>query len=105
MSVATVRQLHAHFVALPGSEAAVTALVLDLADAVRAEPGCLQFEPYTRSDDPRSWIVVEAYRDEEAFVTHLSNPHTRSFNSQIEGHVVGGASTLVWLDARERRAI
>jgi quinol monooxygenase YgiN len=64
---------------------------------VRAEPGCLQFDPLTREDNPQHWVVFERYFDGAAFDAHISSDHSREFNRAIADHIVGGASSLVWL--------
>lgn len=96
---ATQRRLYAEFVALPGSELRVAELVGKLTPEVRAEPGCLQFDPFTREDDVRHWVVFELYSDAAAFDAHISSAHSRAFNAEIAEHIVGGASSLVWLAA------
>lgn len=99
------RRLYAEFVALPGSEPRVADLVETLTAAVRAEAGCLQFDPFTRVDNPRHWVVMEGYTDEEAFQAHLGSEHGRAFNAEIADHIAGGASSLVWLASPKFSAV
>lgn len=91
------RSLYAEFTARPGCEAALAALVRDLTDAVRAEPGCLRFEPFTRAENPRAYVVFERYRDEAAFQEHLASEHSRAFNAALPELIDGPGSTLAWL--------
>lgn len=93
--------LYAELEALPGSEKRVHELVSALIVAVRAEPGCLRFEAFTRADSPVSWVVFEHYVDEAAFRAHLASSHTVAFNAELAAHVAGGASSLTWLDPVE----
>ena len=91
------KHLIAEFTARGGSEARVAELVAGYAAEVRAESGCLAFDPFTREDDARRWVVIEAYRDEAAFQAHITSEHNRVFNAALAEHVEGGASSLFWL--------
>jgi|GEM_PF-357327 len=99
MSVATeggTVDLVAEFTALPGHEDEVEALLADLAVAVRGERGCLVFDSYAVAAPPpvaeaaaapavdgRRFVVVESYRDAEAFEAHLEQPHGAVFNAAL----------------------
>lgn len=89
--------LYAEFTAVPGAEARVAELVRGLTPQVRAEPGNLAFTPHTLTDDPRSWFVYEAYRDEEAFREHLAADYGAAFNAALTPLVEGGGSRLTFL--------
>jgi len=96
------KHLYAEFEAKPGSEAQVADLVAGYAGQVRAEAGCLAFDPFVRSDNPRHWVVFEAYVDDAAFRDHMETDHNRRFNREIAIHIEGGASSLVQLTAPHR---
>ena len=89
-------ELVAEFTALPGNEAEIEALLVELVAAVRAEPGCLVFDAFAVTDGPpvaelqddampagRRFVVVEAYRDAAAFAAHLAQPHGARFNAAL----------------------
>ena len=89
-------ELVAEFTALPGNEREVEQLLLGLTHDVRAEDGCLVFEPYvvaepppgagvvaTPASDGTRYVVVEAYRDADAFAAHLAAPHGAVFNAAL----------------------
>lgn len=89
-------ELIAEFTALPGREGEVERLLRDLTRDVRAEDGCLVFDPYvvtgppsgagvvaTPAPDGTRFVVVEAYRDERAFAAHLAAPHGAAFNAAL----------------------
>ena len=84
---------------------AVRQLMLDYADAVRAEPGNLLFAPATLADDPTAYWVYEEYADDDAFAAHLASAHCAAFNAAIARWVHGGASTLIDLDAVENLTV
>jgi quinol monooxygenase YgiN len=93
------KQLYAEFTAKRGSQAQVAELVAGYAEQVRAEPGCLAFDPFVRTDEPLHWVVFEAYVDDAAFQDHMATDHNRRFNGEIADHIEGGASSLVLLSA------
>ena len=89
-------ELVAEFTALPGREQQVEQLLLELPHAVRADAGCLVFDPYvvtgppsgagvvaTPAPDGTRYVVVEAYRDADAFAAHLAAPHGAVFNAAL----------------------
>ena len=89
--------LIAEFDVLAGSEDRVSQLMTALAEQVRAEPGNIAFEPYTRQDDPRHYIVYEIYRDQSAFDAHITADYGLEFNRELAGLVEGDGSVLTWL--------
>lgn len=93
--------LLARFTVDPAGADIVRHLVLDYATAVRAEPGSLLFAPATLSDDPHAYWVYEEYVDDDAFAAHLASAHCAAFNAALAPWVLGGASTLIDLDAVE----
>lgn len=90
--------LYAEFTAVAGHEHEVATLVAALTRDVRAEAGCVVFDPFTRADNPRAYVVFEVYRDAAAFEAHLGSLHCRRFNAALAGLVEGGVSTLERLD-------
>jgi len=93
--------LYAEFTVLPGNEARVREMMLELAGHVRAEPGNLAFVPYTRADNPRAWFVYEIYADDAAFQSHITAPYGATFNNELAGLIEGDGSELTWLESVE----
>jgi len=93
-----MKALYAEFTAVPGREHELAELVRQLTVDVRNEPGNVAFEPFTRADAPRSYIVFEIYRDDDAFEAHLASAHSRAFNARLSTLIEGTASTLKGLD-------
>lgn len=94
-----MKHLYAEFTARPGAQQQVAGLVAAYADQVRAETGCLAFDPFVRTEDKRRWVVFEAYVDDAAFGAHMTTEHNRRFNAEIVQHIEGGTPSLVWLTA------
>lgn len=49
----------------------------DFTEAVNAEPGCLWFFWSRALKDPNTYVLVEAFRDDEAGVAHVQAEHTQ----------------------------
>lgn len=69
--------LVARWVAKEGEEARVRELLEELASASRAEPGCVTYQPCSDRDDPRRFLIFEAYQDEAALGAHSESEHFR----------------------------
>lgn len=47
----------------------------DFTVATRAEPGCLWFEWSRSVDDPNTYVLVEAFADNDAGAAHVQSEH------------------------------
>jgi quinol monooxygenase YgiN len=47
------------------------------------EPGCLLYSLLKSRTNPRSYVVQEQYRDEEALSAHESSPHGKVYFPKI----------------------
>lgn len=94
----SARHLYAEFQAVPGAGDAVASLVAGYRRDVAAEPGNLRFDAHRLQDDHDRFFVYEEYRDEAAFAAHLASPANAVFNAALAPLVIGGGSTLTWLD-------
>jgi len=56
-------------------------------DATRAEPGCLWFDWSRSLDDPAEYVLVEAFRDEEAAVAHVTSRHFADAQRDLPPHL------------------
>jgi quinol monooxygenase YgiN len=50
-------------------------ITADFTRATRAEPGCLWFDWSRGLDDPNEYVLVEAFRDDEAGGAHVQSDH------------------------------
>ena len=85
--------LVARWVANEGEEERVLAILEELAPASRSEPGCLRYHPCRDREDPRRFLIFEAYEDEDALRAHSESEHFQRL-------VLDAAVPL--LEARER---
>ena len=81
------------WVARDGEAERVRALLRDLVEASRAEPGNLAYHAAESDDEPGTFRLFEVYSDEEAFRAHAESDHFRRL-------VLDGAVPL--LSHRER---
>ena len=67
----------------PEHEAAARALLLELIEPTRREPGCLQYDLWQSSISPPEFLLVEAWQSEPDLDAHLSSAHVQE--AYIEG--------------------
>lgn len=67
------------------------ALLREYAVHVNADPGCDRFEVYVDRDDADRIVVIERYRDQEAFANHLADPENEVLNAKLADVTLGGS--------------
>ena len=77
----------AKFRVLPEHADAWPDVVDDFTRAVRDEPGCLWFEWSRSVEDPNEYVLVEAFRDEEAGAAHVQSAHFRTAQETLPRHL------------------
>lgn len=60
----------------------------DFTAATRAEPGCLWFDWSRSVDDPTEYVLIEAFRDDDAAVAHVQSSHFTTACEQLPPHLV-----------------
>ncbi|MEU7746088.1 putative quinol monooxygenase [Nonomuraea sp. NPDC049158] len=65
----------AKFRVLPEHADRFTEIVGDFTQATRDEPGCLWFDWSRSVADPTEYVLVEAFRDDEAGAAHVQSEH------------------------------
>jgi quinol monooxygenase YgiN len=77
-----------------GSEERLEALIGELVEPSRAEPGCRFYQPHRSHDDPRLFFLYEQYADEAGYQAHMDCEHfTRLVKEEAIPHL---------LESRER---
>ena len=56
-------------------------------EATRAEAGCLWFDWSRSLDDPNEYVLVEAFRDDEAGAAHVGSDHFRAAQEELPAHL------------------
>ncbi|MET8901621.1 MULTISPECIES: putative quinol monooxygenase [unclassified Streptomyces] len=59
----------------------------DFTRATRAEPGCLWFDWSRSVEDPAEYVLVEAFRDDEAGAAHVQSAHFRAAQEQLPAYL------------------
>ncbi|QLQ36048.1 putative quinol monooxygenase [Micromonospora robiginosa] len=62
-------------------------IAADFTAATRAEPGCLWFDWSRSLDDPTEYVLVEAFRDDEAGAAHVQSAHFREAQRTLPPHL------------------
>ncbi|MGR6319505.1 putative quinol monooxygenase [Micromonospora soli] len=62
-------------------------IAADFTEATRAEPGCLWFDWSRSLDDPTEYVLVEAFRDDEAGAAHVQSAHFREAQRTLPSHL------------------
>ena len=55
--------------------------------ATRAEPGCLWFDWSRSVENPREYVLVEAFRDGEAGGAHVQSAHFKEAQQTLPKHL------------------
>jgi quinol monooxygenase YgiN len=56
-------------------------------DATRAEPGCLWFDWSRSLDDPTEYVLIEAFRDDDAARAHVTSHHFAAARKSLPPHL------------------
>ena len=56
-------------------------------EATRAEPGCLWFQWSRSLDDPNEYVLVEAFRDDDAGSAHVTSDHFAAAQKELPPHL------------------
>lgn len=59
----------------------------DFTQACLAEEGCLWFEWSRSVADPHEYVLVEAFRDQEAGAAHVQSEHFKHATSELPGYL------------------
>lgn len=59
----------------------------EFTEATRAEPGCLWFDWSRSLADPTEYVLVEAFRDDEAGAAHVRSEHFRQAQRTLPAHL------------------
>jgi quinol monooxygenase YgiN len=76
-----------------GKDDEAAAVMLELAEATRQEPGCIHYIPVRDPEDPRNFLFYEQYVDRAALDEHAASEH---FQRLAAGRLFG------LMESRER---
>ncbi len=78
----TVRTI-AKVIARPGQEAELKALLIEVAELARENPGCLQFELLQGNSNPGEFVTLGTWQDDAAFKSHYRSGYMDEFIREI----------------------
>jgi len=78
---------------LAGTRDELRALLNELADGARGEPGCVSFRVLAE-DDPGEFVMLAAWLSEDALRAHYNSPHYRHYR-EIVGLLLARPSDVV----------
>jgi len=64
-------------------------VALKMAEATRAEPGCISYRFYADISDPNAFFIFEEWESDAALAQHFQTPHMAEFQRQIPRFVGG----------------
>ena len=59
----------------------------EFTEATRSEPGCLWFDWSRSVDDPEEYVLVEAFRDDDAGGAHVRSKHFATATSELPAYL------------------
>ena len=65
-----------------------TEIVRPFTEATRSEAGCLWFDWSRNVEDPTEFVLVEAFRDDEAGAAHVHSAHFGAARRDLPRHLV-----------------
>ena len=64
------------------------AIAADFTNATRAEPGCLWYDWSRSLADPTEYVLIEAFRDDDAGAAHVGSAHFKAAQEDLPPHLV-----------------
>jgi quinol monooxygenase YgiN len=77
----------ARVIALPDKVEQLKAVLIELIEPTRAEPGCIQYELLQNITNPTDFTFVEEWSSVTALENHLQSPHLQTAIAKINGLV------------------
>jgi len=72
------------FIAKEGSEAKMRELLTAMVAPSKVEDGCIFYDIFEYADNPRKFMAVESWRDNDALDGHKSTAHYAVYKSSYE---------------------
>jgi quinol monooxygenase YgiN len=84
----------AKFPILPEHADAWPDISAEFTQATRSEPGCLWFEWSRSVEDPTTYVLVEAFRNEEAGAEHVQSQHFKLAGQRLPAYLAATPSVV-----------
>lgn len=79
----------ARLYALEGQEQAARAILADAQTGTHGEPGCRLYALHVDEADPRSFVMIEIFDDDDAFGAHMASSHVQELIARSDGVFAG----------------
>jgi len=76
----------------PDARADAIAAARRMAEATRAEAGCISYGFYEDVGDPNTILIFEEWEDDTALQHHFATPHMAAFAAEIPRFVAGATA-------------
>ena len=90
--------VHVHVHVLPGHEEDFRLATLANARQSVLEPGIARFDVVQQTDDPSRFVLVEAYRDDQAPAAHKETAHYKTWREAVEPWMAKPRSSAKYRD-------
>jgi quinol monooxygenase YgiN len=77
-------QVVARLVARRGMEQEAAGVLEGLIEPTRAEGGCLRYELFQSTEDPRDFVFVEEYAGPDALDAHMKSRHVQAVLEKVD---------------------
>jgi quinol monooxygenase YgiN len=67
----------------PEHRGRVQALLLELIEPVRSEPGCLYYHLFQQAEDPNAFLLAAGWANDTAVAAHPLHPHVPGVLAQV----------------------
>lgn len=94
--------VHVHVHVLPGHEDDFRLATLANARQSVLEPGIARFDVVQQSDDPTRFVLVEAYRDDQAPAAHKETAHYNAWREAVEPWMATPRSSAKYRDVHPK---
>ena len=98
------RLLVAELHGLAGSRSELRAVLDELADGARSEPGCVSFRVLA-DEQPDELVVISGWSGEDALRAHYATPHYRRYREQVGPLLARPSDVVVHQIASTLRAL
>jgi len=73
---------------VPAAQGQVAALLRQLANASRKDAGLTRFEILQRTAPSREFVILESWKDQQAFDAHVASAHHKQFREKVAAHLI-----------------
>lgn len=88
------RHIVATIIAKAGLRDEVKALVLDLVQPARDEPGCLYYDVYQEQAAPDTFYIVDGWASDQAVQDHVAHPNVVAVTAKLTPLVVSSTHKI-----------